>query len=95
MCPCPDDEDTVTFEFSMDDFKDMAQDEEPGPAMPAPSLADIVGGDGANPMYLPPEAQGLIGQALVPYYRQILPVFNIFKNFSNKNAQFSGARRIS
>ena len=22
----------------------------------------------------------LIGQALVPYYRQILPVFNIFKN---------------
>jgi plasmid stabilization system protein ParE len=45
MCPCPDDEDTVTFEFSMDDFKDMAQDEEPGPAMPAPSLADIVGGD--------------------------------------------------
>jgi hypothetical protein len=23
---------------------------------------------------------GLIGQALVPYYRQILPVFNIFKN---------------
>jgi len=24
--------------------------------------------------------QGLIGQALVPYYRQILPVFNIFKN---------------
>ena len=45
-------------------------------------LADIVGGDGANPMYLPPEAQGLIGQALVPYYRQILPVFNIFKNFN-------------
>ena len=33
-------------------------------------------------MYLPPEAQGLIGQALVPYYRQILPVFNIFKNFN-------------
>lgn len=24
--------------------------------------------------------QGYIGQALVPYYRQILPVFNIFKN---------------
>jgi hypothetical protein len=45
-------------------------------------LADIVGGDGANPSYLPPEAQGLIGQALVPYYRQILPVFNIFKNFN-------------
>lgn len=41
-----------------------------------------MGGDGANPSYLPPEAQGLIGQALVPYYRQILPVFNIFKNFN-------------
>merc|ERR1719409_531017 len=27
---------------------------------------------------------GLIGQALVPYYRQILPVLNIFKNM-NKN----------
>jgi len=26
----------------------------------------------------------MIGEALVPYYRQILPVFNIFKNF-NKN----------
>uniref|UniRef100_A0A7S2UTZ0 Uncharacterized protein n=1 Tax=Fibrocapsa japonica TaxID=94617 RepID=A0A7S2UTZ0_9STRA len=25
-----------------------------------------------------PEGQGLIGQALVPYYRQILPVLNIF-----------------
>lgn len=25
---------------------------------------------------------GLIGQALVPYYRQILPVLNIFKNFT-------------
>jgi len=30
------------------------------------------------------ESPGLIGQALVPYYRQILPVFNIFKN-SNTN----------
>ena len=38
MCPCPDDEDTVTFEFSMEDFKDMAQDESPGEAMPAPTL---------------------------------------------------------
>lgn len=28
--------------------------------------------------------QGLIGQALVPYYRQILPVFNIFIN-NNEN----------
>ena len=26
------------------------------------------------------ESGGLIGQALVPYYRQILPVLNIFKN---------------
>jgi hypothetical protein len=26
----------------------------------------------------------MIGEALVPYYRQILPVFNLFKNF-NKN----------
>ena len=26
----------------------------------------------------------MIGEALVPYYRQILPVFNIFRN-SNKN----------
>ena len=24
--------------------------------------------------------EGLIGEALVPYYRQILPVLNIFKN---------------
>jgi len=30
------------------------------------------------------EISGLIGQALVPYYRQILPVFNIYKN-SNRN----------
>ena len=27
---------------------------------------------------------GLIGQALVPYYRQILPVFNLFVN-NNEN----------
>ena len=26
----------------------------------------------------------MIGEALVPYYRQILPVFNIFRN-NNKN----------
>eukprot|EP00753_Platysulcus_tardus_P007897 PLAT15521.4.p1 GENE.PLAT15521.4~~PLAT15521.4.p1 ORF type:complete len:350 (-),score=139.21 PLAT15521.4:61-984(-) len=26
---------------------------------------------------------GLIGQALVPYYRQLLPIFNLFKNFNN------------
>lgn len=29
------------------------------------------------------ETSGLIGQALVPYYRQILPVFNIFKDDNN------------
>jgi len=29
-------------------------------------------------------SSGLIGQALVPYYRQILPVFNIFKD-DNQN----------
>ncbi len=26
----------------------------------------------------------MVGEALVPYYRQILPIFNIFKN-SNQN----------
>lgn len=26
----------------------------------------------------------MIGEALVPYYRQILPIFNIFRNY-NKN----------
>ena len=30
------------------------------------------------------ESGGLIGQALVPYYRQILPVLNIFKD-DNQN----------
>lgn len=30
------------------------------------------------------EGGGLIGQALVPYYRQLLPIFNIFKT-KNKN----------
>lgn len=29
------------------------------------------------------EGGGLVGQALVPYYRQILPVFNLFKNMNN------------
>jgi len=24
----------------------------------------------------------MIGEALVPYYRQILPIFNIYKNFN-------------
>ncbi|CAM9134283.1 unnamed protein product, partial [Hapterophycus canaliculatus] len=32
-----------------------------------------------------PDGQGLIGQALVPYYRQILPVLNIF---IRQNGQF-------
>jgi len=27
----------------------------------------------------------MIGEALVPYYRQILPVFNMFKNKRRKN----------
>lgn len=45
MCPCPDDEDTVTFEFSMEDFKDMAQSETPGEKMDAPSLGNVGGGD--------------------------------------------------
>lgn len=29
-------------------------------------------------------SEDLIGEALVPYYRQILPIFNIFKT-NNKN----------
>jgi hypothetical protein len=31
------------------------------------------------------ETSDMVGQALVPYYRQILPVFNLFKN---KNGEF-------
>ena len=27
----------------------------------------------------------MIGEALVPYYRQILPIFNLFKNFNSMN----------
>ena len=27
----------------------------------------------------------MIGEALVPYYRQILPIFNMFKNKRRKN----------
>lgn len=26
----------------------------------------------------------LVGEALVPYYRQILPIFNIFKNMNSE-----------
>ena len=40
-------------------------------------LADIVGADGSNQSSCP-EAQDSLAR-LVPYYRQILPVFNIFK----------------
>ena len=47
MCPCPDDEDSVTFEFSMEDFKDMAKDEPPGEPMPAPTLGG--GGEEEEP----------------------------------------------
>jgi len=41
MCPCPDDEDSVSFEFSMDDFKDMAQEEEPGEPFPTPGADEL------------------------------------------------------
>lgn len=30
----------------------------------------------------------MVGEALVPYYRQILPVFNLFKNKKSKNYWF-------
>merc|ERR1711933_529995 len=40
----------------------------------------------------------MIGEALVPYYRQILPVFNIFKN-KNENIgdsiQYSQRKRVN
>lgn len=28
----------------------------------------------------------MVGEALVPYYRQILPIFNIFKNMNSESA---------
>ena len=34
MCPCPDDEDSVTFEFDMDDFVNAAADERGEPEPP-------------------------------------------------------------
>ena len=37
MCPCPDDEDSVTFEFNMDDFMDAAADERGLPEEPPPA----------------------------------------------------------
>jgi len=43
MCPCPDEEDSVTFTFDMDDFKDMAAEDEPGAPVPAPAPADLAG----------------------------------------------------
>ena len=39
MCPCPDDEDSVTFEFDMNDFMDAAAEERGEPAEPPPSAA--------------------------------------------------------
>jgi hypothetical protein len=30
----------------------------------------------------------MVGEALVPYYRQILPIFNLFKNWNCKNISF-------
>tara|TARA_B100000700_G_C14946416_1_gene809412 strand:- start:17 stop:1222 length:1206 start_codon:yes stop_codon:yes gene_type:complete len=46
MCPCPDDEDSVTFEFSMEDFKDMAATEDPGMPEETPGLGDLdLGGE--------------------------------------------------
>ena len=39
MCPCPDDEDSVTFEFDMDDFMDAAAEERGEPAEPPPAAA--------------------------------------------------------
>lgn len=32
----------------------------------------------------------LVGEALVPYYRQILPVFNIFKNKNSESSPWAG-----
>ena len=40
MCPCPDDEDSVTFEFDMDDFVNAAADERGEPAEPPPAPED-------------------------------------------------------
>lgn len=30
----------------------------------------------------------MVGEALVPYYRQILPIFNIFKNMNSESRDF-------
>ena len=32
-------------------------------------------------------AADMIGEALVPYYRQILPIFNLFKNWNCKYSE--------
>jgi len=40
----------------------------------------------------------MIGEALVPYYRQILPIFNIFKNCNNNigdNIDYSQRKRYN
>ena len=34
-------------------------------------------------MLLREDATGMVGEALVPYYRQLLPTMNLFKNFSH------------
>ncbi len=44
MCPCPDDEDSVTFEFDLDMFKDMTKEEPAGDPIAAPSVSDMLGG---------------------------------------------------
>lgn len=35
------------------------------------------------------ESADMVGEALVPYYRQILPIFNLFKNKNGKRLDFS------
>lgn len=37
----------------------------------------------------------MVGEALVPYYRQILPIFNIFKNMNGElNRRCTSVRRL-
>ena len=55
MCPCPDDEDSVTFEFDMNDFIDQAADERgevpdtASPMAPAPD-EPALGGEEEDPL---------------------------------------------
>ena len=39
------------------------------------------------------ESADMVGEALVPYYRQILPVFNLFKNKNGEAVWFFVVRR--